>query len=413
MFLFLGIKSLYHKHLVPLLCILSIVLFIGSMLTYLIVFNQNKLTAIPAPFETNLYQLLLLLIVSMVVLVLGIIFLGIKAAKSTTHPLNSLKNGVTKVANGDLEVELIPKSNDEIGALTAAFNEMTYALKVYKSKSIEQAEAIQAQADILSNSNNELTEYAHTVSHDLKAPLRMVSSYARLLQKRFDNQLEEEGQEYLQYVIEGTQRMRRIVDDLLEYAQFDKKYAQKKFINVDIKEVLESVLHDLKLQVEENNAQIIIDELPTIKGNMTQMHLLFQNLIANALKYRRIVSPVIRINMIEQEDHYLIKVNDNGQGIEQCYWEDIFKPFKRLVSQYEVEGNGIGLSTVKKIVDYHKGKIWVESQLEVGSTFYISLPKTKVVPLPIQQINEPNDTMQAAQQAASLQTLEHTQLAAS
>ena len=411
MFLFLGIKSLYHKHLVPLLCILSIVLSIGSLLIYLIVYNQDELTAIYAPFGANLYQLLLLLILSMVIMVLGIIFFGIKAAKSTTHPLNSLKNGVTKVANGDLEVELIPKSQDEIGALTAAFNEMTYALKVYKSKSIEQAQAIQAQADILSSSNNELTEYAHTVSHDLKAPLRMVSSYARLLQKRFDHQLEEEGKEYLQYVIEGTQRMRRIVDDLLEYAQFDKKYAQKKFVNVDINEVLGSVLHDLKLQIDENNAQVIIDKLPMIKGNMTQMHLLFQNLIANALKYRRIVSPIIRINVTEQQDHYLIKVKDNGQGIEQCYWDEIFKPFKRLVSQYEVEGNGIGLSTVKKIVAYHKGKIWVESKLEVGSTFYISLPKTKVVPLPIQQINEPNDTLQ---EAVSLKTLEHTsQLAAS
>jgi len=377
----------------------------------LIVCNQEKLTAIYAPFGANLYQLLLLLILSMIIMVLGIIFLGIKAAKSTIHPLNSLKNGVTKVANGNLEVELVPNSQDEIGALTAAFNEMTCALKVYKSKSIEQAQAIQAQADVLSNSNNELTEYAHTVSHDLKAPLRMVSSYARLLQKRFDHQLEEEGKEYLQYVIEGTQRMRRIVDDLLEYAQFDKKYAQKKFVNVDINEVLESVLHDLKLQIDENNAQVIIDTLPVVKGNMTQMHLLFQNLIANALKYRRIVSPIIRINVTEQEDCYLIKVNDNGQGIEQCYWNEIFKPFKRLVSQYEVEGNGIGLSTVKKIVAYHKGKIWVESQLEVGSTFYISLPKTKVVPLPIPQINEPNDTLE---QAASLKTLEHTsQLAAS
>jgi len=300
---------------------------------------------------------------------------------SNIKSLEILEKGIQQVTDGKLEMKLAVEDHNDVSKLLLSFNDMTQSLQSYKEQFINQSDAIKKQADSLSNANSELNEYAHTVAHDLKAPLRMVTSYAKLLQKRCGDQLDEQAHEYLKYTIDGTNRMRRIVEDLLEYAQFDKKYYKKSFASINLSDALACVLQDLALPIQENQAQVIIHNSAVIQGNPSLIHLLFQNLIVNAIKYRREEAPKIEIRVEEKNEEFLITVVDNGEGIEKQYWEEIFKPFKRLVSQYEVEGNGIGLSTVKKIVQHHNGQIWLESQVGLGSTFYISLPKSP-------QINE-------------------------
>ncbi len=342
---------------------------------------QSNLANINEIFISNLSAHLLFTLLGVFITLLVFHFIKKRDERilSNIQSLEKLEKGIQQVTEGNLEVKLAVDTKNDVSKLLVDFNEMTQSLQSYKEQYIQQSDVIKQQADTLSNANSELNEYAHTVAHDLKAPLRMVTSYAKLLQKRCGDQLDEQAHEYLQCMIDGTNRMRRIVEDLLEYAQFDKKYSKKSFSSINLSDALACVLQDLALPIEENEAEVIIHNSAVIQGNPSLIHSLFQNLIVNAIKYKREEAPKIEVNVEEKNKEFLISVTDNGEGIEKQYWEDIFKPFKRLVSQYEVEGNGIGLSTVKKITQHHNGRIWVESQVGVGSTFYIALPRSPQV----------------------------------
>ena len=228
----------------------------------------------------------------------------------------------------------------------------------------------------LARSNKELEQYAYVTSHDLKEPLRMVSSFTQLLEKRYRGKFDEDADEFIEYIIDGSSRMERLLDDILEYSRI--KTETETFEQVDLEVIIDEIVHNLKFKIEESKIKIDHDPLPVVNANRSQMLQLFQNLISNAIKFHSKKTPHIYISAQKQANKYVFTVKDNGIGIDPKYQERIFKIFKRLHTREEYPGTGIGLSITKKIVQYHGGSIWVKSERDKGSEFYFTLPITNI-----------------------------------
>ncbi len=230
-----------------------------------------------------------------------------------------------------------------------------------------------ALIDSLKGSNRELESFASTASHDLQEPLRMISMYLSLLERRFQGRLGEDEKEYMHSVVNASDRMKRLTTDLLSYSRlFGEKIDSGP---VDLNSALEKALENLSLAIEESGARITRDRLPMIRGNGTQLVQLFQNLISNAIKYQTRKSlPEISISAMRQDQQWIIAVKDNGIGFDMEHSGKIFDVFQRLHSRTEYAGSGLGLSTCRKIVEHHQGRIWAESAPADGSTFYVALP---------------------------------------
>jgi light-regulated signal transduction histidine kinase (bacteriophytochrome) len=234
-------------------------------------------------------------------------------------------------------------------------------------------EKLKKTMDELSRSNQELEHFAHVASHDLREPLRMITSFLQLLEKRYKDQLDQNANEFIGFAVDGAKRLNNMIKDLLEYSQVMKK--EREFNPVKLDKVLEETLINLVVQTEENNVTITYDPLPNIMGDEKLLVYLFQNLIGNAIKYRSQETPQIHISAIKQKDHFLLSVKDNGIGIDSEHLNRIFTIFQRLHGNEEYEGTGIGLAIAQKIVHLHGGRIWAESELGKGSTFYFTIPK--------------------------------------
>jgi len=224
----------------------------------------------------------------------------------------------------------------------------------------------------LLRSNKELEQFAYVASHDLQEPLRMVSSFTQLLSKRYKDKLDKDAQEFIQFAVDGANRMQVLINDLLEFSRIETR--GKKFSVIDIHTVLGHAIKNLSLIIKEKNALVINDALPTVMADEGQMVQLFQNLIGNALKFCD-TSPKIHISAKEETDHYLFKIKDNGIGIESQYFNKIFQIFQRLQPKEAYSGTGIGLAICKRIIERHGGKIWVESKPDKGSDFYFTIIK--------------------------------------
>jgi light-regulated signal transduction histidine kinase (bacteriophytochrome) len=227
----------------------------------------------------------------------------------------------------------------------------------------------------LERSNNELQQFAYITSHDLQEPLRTISSFTQLLEHRYKGQLDSDADEFMDYIVDAAKRMQNLINDLLQYSKVTTQ--AKEFKPVNVEEVLDTALQNLKSSIDENNAEITHNNLPTITADASQLVQLFQNLIGNAIKFRKPDKPPI-INVSshkdEENNEYIFSVQDNGIGMEPQYAERIFVIFQRLHTRDVYSGTGIGLATSKRIVERHGGHIWVESELGVGSTFYFTIP---------------------------------------
>ncbi len=224
----------------------------------------------------------------------------------------------------------------------------------------------------LTRSNQELSQFAHTVAHDLQSPLRGVTSFAQLLQRKTEGTLAPDNQSLVDTIVESGRRMQDLVQALLRFAQVGQGELKKEAIS--LQQIIEAATQSLQIQISEQGAVLETGELPIVFGDPIQLLQLFQNLISNALKYRRPqASPRIEITATEQGQEILIRVEDNGQGIEPEYQRMIFEPLKRLHGS-EIPGTGLGLSTCQRIVARHGGSIWVESEPGAGSTFLFTLP---------------------------------------
>lgn len=224
----------------------------------------------------------------------------------------------------------------------------------------------------LLRSNAELEQFAYVASHDLQEPLRMVTGYTQLLVKRYRDRLDGDAQEYFRFIVDGAKRMQELIQDLLAYSRVGSR--GNPFALADCNEILTRILQGLQIAIRESGAQVTSDSLPTLSGDEGQLGQLLQNLIANGIKYCNGQAPRIHIGCQRQNGHWQFSVADNGIGIDPQYADKIFVIFQRLHTREEYEGSGIGLAICKKIVERHGGKIWLESELGKGSTFYFSMP---------------------------------------
>ena len=223
----------------------------------------------------------------------------------------------------------------------------------------------------LARSNAELQQFAYVASHDLQEPLRMVASYTQLLQKRYKDKLDKDANEFIQFAVDGANRMKRLIQDLLQYSRLGSTNDQAEI--VDCHELLNQVTTNLSSVLQDTQGILTHDELPKLHANQTQLLQLFQNLIGNALKFRGSDPPEVHVSAKRQNSHWLFSVHDNGIGIPREQQEKIFAVFQRLHSRSEFEGTGIGLAICKRIVERHGGRIWVESTPGKGSTFFFVL----------------------------------------
>jgi signal transduction histidine kinase len=229
--------------------------------------------------------------------------------------------------------------------------------------------------------NEELANFASIASHDMREPLRMITSYLRLLQERSPEALDDRARRYIDYACEGADRMRSLIEDLLSYARLDK--STKSFEPLALDDVMAQAINNLRTRIQDTQAEVTvaINHAPIVIGDNLRLTRVFQNLIANAIKFNRPgQKPQVRItfhdgNQAEIPKHWIVSIEDKGIGIHPEHHEILFKLFQRLNTRDEFEGSGIGLAVCKKIAEQHGGRIWFESQRDQGSTFYVALKK--------------------------------------
>jgi light-regulated signal transduction histidine kinase (bacteriophytochrome) len=234
-------------------------------------------------------------------------------------------------------------------------------------------EKIQMTLEDLERSNKELEQFAYVASHDLQEPLRMVSSFTQMLGRRYKDKLDADAKDFIGFAVDGANRMQVLINDLLMYSRVGTR--GKPFEPTDMNEVLGRAIANLRVAIEESHTIITNDELPTVRADAIQIVQLFQNLLSNSIKFRANNTPCVHVSFTERSDEWVFSVKDNGIGIAPAYHERIFVIFRRLQTKGEYPGTGIGLAICKKIVERHGGKIWVESELGKGSTFYFTIPK--------------------------------------
>jgi PAS domain S-box-containing protein len=265
-----------------------------------------------------------------------------------------------------IEIMLSPLDSREGMLITAAIRNITER----KNSETNLVKTVEE----LKHSNNELEHFAYVASHDLQEPLRMVASYTQLLAKRYKGRLDSDADEFIAFAVDGSERMQSLIQDLLTYSRAGT--GGKELREISSEDALRKALTSLRAAIEQSGAIVTQDRLPTITSDATHLAQVFQNLIGNAIKYRGAATPHVHIGVADRgNDEWTFSVSDNGMGIEPQYFEKIFVLFQRLHSREEFAGTGIGLAICKKMVERLGGKIWVESQPKLGSTFYFTLPK--------------------------------------
>jgi len=226
----------------------------------------------------------------------------------------------------------------------------------------------------LARSNKELEQFAYIAAHDLQEPLRVASSYVQLLEKEYKGRLDAKGNRIIAALLRNNERMRILIHSLLEHSRAGQETTQ--FKQLDCRALLSRVMENLKVKIEENAAQILCEGCPIIQGNEIQLMQLFQNLINNAIKFRKKEkTPHIYISAKERRNQWFFSVRDNGIGVDPQHSRVIFDPFRRLHTQSEYAGHGIGLALCKRIVELHRGKIWIESEVGKGTTVNFTIHK--------------------------------------
>jgi light-regulated signal transduction histidine kinase (bacteriophytochrome) len=242
-------------------------------------------------------------------------------------------------------------------------------------KSAEQQ--LKATAADLARSNAELEQFAYVASHDLQEPLRMVASYTQLLARRYRGRLDQDADEFIEFAVDGARRMQDLINDLLAYSRVGTRALQPE--SVDTGRLVDQVVADLAAAIDDSGGRVVHVQLPVVHGDPTQLRQLFQNLIANAIKFHGQRAPEVTITAVANGATWTFAVRDNGIGIDQQYLERIFVLFQRLHTRDDYPGTGIGLAICRKIVERHHGRIWLESTPGQGTTFFFTLPgRTKM-----------------------------------
>lgn len=290
----------------------------------------------------------------------------------------SIREVIRQKGHWDGELVILNKKGEELHTLisgSAIKNNLQQTLgSLFIIKDISDRRKmeieLQRNANELARSNKELEQFAYIASHDLQEPLRMISSYVQLLAVRYKDKLDQDAAEFIHYAVDGSNRLRILINSLLEYSRINRK---KVFKMVNMNTIVEEVKLNIADTIKEANASIKYIKLPTVVADHMLMSQLLQNLISNAIKFKSDKQPEIFISAKKVDECYLFSVSDNGIGIKKDYTEKIFVIFQRLHTIEKYPGTGIGLAICKKIVEHHGGEIWVESEVGKGSTFYFTI----------------------------------------
>jgi signal transduction histidine kinase len=305
-----------------------------------------------------------------------------------TGPLRSLARDVAAVTDGSLEHPITRVGPPDVADLAEDVEQMRRQLigelETVRAASRElaaQAEALEEQAASLGRSNRDLEQFAYVASHDLQEPLRKVASFCQLLERRYRDQLDERGVQYIDFAVDGAKRMQTLINDLLRFSRVGR--TADAFVPVPLEDALGRATAALSLPIEAAGAEITSDPLPIVAGDPTLLAAVFQNLIANAVKFREAGTPHIHIGAITRDAEWELSCTDDGIGIEPAYAEKIFVIFQRLHGREAYEGTGIGLALVRKIVEFHGGRIWLDTSAGAGTTFRWTLPRAAPAVLPV------------------------------
>ena len=298
-------------------------------------------------------------------------------ALKTQKPVTNLIVGVNRPLTGDrawllVNAEPILTDSGEVSEIVCSFSDITQR-KAVEDKLTSLYQSLESRAFDLACSNADLERFVYVATHDLQEPLRLITSFLQLLKKKYDSQLDEQASEYINYAVDGSRRIKKLILDLLEYSKFS--IDRDGFKVLDAGKVIEDVKHSLCSLLKQHHAIIDVKPLPVIYADPSLLHQLFKNLLTNSIKYRGESTPKISIDCIAQGDNYLFSVSDNGIGIDPGYSEKIFDLFQRLHKNEAFEGTGVGLAICEKIIRLHRGSIWVESMPGKGSTFCFTIPQ--------------------------------------
>jgi signal transduction histidine kinase len=302
-------------------------------------------------------NLVIALIVIGVALVMAAIAFAVVLRRTISDPLARLSGDVRQVARGDLRHELIAGGPADI---------------------VERARMrLEEQATDLERSNTELEQFAYVASHDLQEPLRKVASFCQLLQRRYEGQLDERADQYIEFAVDGAKRMQALISDLLAFSRVGRAGFTPS--PVDLDDALTQALDNLTERIAEKRATIEVDPLPTVMGERSLLAAVFQNLVGNAVKFSGDAPPVVRVDARRDGKEWVVSCRDEGIGIEPQYAERVFAIFQRLHAKEADEGTGIGLALTRKIVEHHGGRIWLDTEVERGTTFRFTLPVVEEV----------------------------------
>lgn len=300
-----------------------------------------------------------------------------------TSRLQLLVNKTKEIsATGNYTNRLFDSGTDELGVLSKEFNNMLDQIQkmqnTLKESNVELEKRVKERTAKLERSNQELEQFAYVASHDLQEPLRTISNFVGLLEKKYPKNAEQDHYRYFQFILKATSRMQNLIRDLLELSRVGRNVL---FAPVDCNKVVLDVMAEMEASIKENEAVIQFSNLPLIIASEIELKRVFQNLISNALKFKKKdVTPEITIEAMDAGEEFIFSIEDNGIGIQEEYTNKIFNIFQRLHSTTEYPGTGIGLATCKKIVALHNGRIWVESHYGTGTTFYFTVSK-QITPL--------------------------------
>jgi signal transduction histidine kinase len=306
---------------------------------------------------------------------IGLAALMVGLRRGVTRPVRALADQVRAVAGGDFQHTIRGDGPAELVDLGRDVDAMRLRIVAELSAVREAHERLDEQTRELARSNAELEQFAYVASHDLQEPLRKVASFTQLLAARYQGRLDDRAHQYIDFAVDGATRMQALINDLLAFSRVGRLRVENR--PVDLNRTVTLAVENLAAAVEETGATITVGELPTVDGDPSLLATAFQNLIGNAIKFRRPdLAPHVAVEVKDDGDRWQFAVVDNGIGVEPEYAERIFTIFQRLHPRDIYPGTGIGLAMVRKIIEYHGGRIWLDSSLEgPGSTFRFTLPK--------------------------------------
>jgi two-component system NtrC family sensor kinase len=310
-------------------------------------------------------------------LLIVIVIVAFFIARSVSRPITELTHVSKIISEGKLSARAEINTKDEIGELAASFNQMTDKL-VEAKVNVEQKKAVvEEQKRLLEEANKELDSFVYTVSHDLRAPLRGIDGLVNILEQDYAGKFDNQGKDYLSKVRKGAIRMKQLIDDLLTLSRISR--IKNPYEDVNMNELVSSVINRIEFDIKEYKVELkIASNLSVVHCDRIKVEEVFLNLISNAIKFsskNKDINPRVEVGYNDRNEAHEFYVKDNGIGIDKKYHDEIFGIFKRLHTQEEYEGTGAGLSIVKRIIDDHKGSIWVDSEPGKGAAFFFTIPK--------------------------------------